>query len=696
MTTRIMVVTNAQTSIQNSIKMLGHLGYQVAGHNLLGEQTAEMVKKIAPDLVLLDLDNLHHEMWKTDEAAFFSSAFDIPVICVLNAAQSIDSKPESMAGFVSILVKPVNEHQLRASIELALSRHASEQKLREINERFTLVEQATHDGIWDWDLETGKLYYSPRWLEQLGLGKNENGNSADVWLARLHIDDQQQFQKDLVTHIKSSELFFERDYRIQHKDGRILWMLVRAVTVRDSLGVATRMTGSQTDITARTLVEARQIYDALHDPLTGLPNRVLFMDRLGFRLEHAKRYTEAPFAVLYIDLDRFKVVNDTLGHAAGDQLLVTTAVRIQQCLRPEDTVSRLSGDEFAILVNEIHDVSDAVRIADRIRGRLVTTTLLGSVERSPTASIGIVLCGKNYDHPENILRDADLAMYRAKTMGRNRYQIFDEAMFTGAMAQLQMEMELKRAVTRNEWQVLYQPIVALESNATIGVEALLRWLHPQRGVVYPLEFIRLAEETGYIVPIGLYVLRSACRQVKAWRDAGQKNLWVAVNISGRQFQDENLVEMIKDVLAETKLSPDGLRLEVTESVAMQDIEYTIRVLNELDKLGVYASLDDFGTGYSSLSYLKRFPLKVLKIDQSFIQDIRVNQNSEAITEAIIMMAHSLNLEVIAEGVEKEDQLAFLRTLVCANVQGFYLSYPLTDIELTKIFNDSQSLSSLSL
>ena len=262
-------------------------------------------------------------------------------------------------------------------------------------------------------------------------------------------------------------------------------------------------------------------------------------------------------------------------------------------------------------------------------------------------------------------------------------------MFTGAMAQLQMEVELKRAVARNEWQVLYQPIIALESNQTIGVEALLRWIHPQRGVVYPLEFIRLAEDTGFILPIGLHVLRTACKQVKAWRDAGQNGLWVAVNISGRQFQDENLVETITEVLAETGLPPDGLRLEVTESVAMQDIEYSIRVLKELDKLGVYASLDDFGTGYSSLSYLKRFPLKVLKIDQSFIQDIRVNQNSEAITEAIIMMARSLNLEVVAEGVEKEDQLAFLRSLVCANVQGYYLSYPLTAVELSKVFTDAQ-------
>ena len=692
MTKKIMLVVNTQASLQKLTRSLALPGYHLAGYTFFEDQAAELARQLAPDLILVDIDK--PLLWAGDQEgiSFLSGVEDIPIICLAQASHITTLEPDHLAGVISILVKPVVEHQLQASIGMALHRHKIEHDFKQINERFALVEQATRDGIWDWNLKTDRLYFSPRWLEQLGLDLIERQDGPDVWLSRLHGDDQSQFQKDLLTHIEGNNTSFEREYRILHKDGRTLWMLARAVIVRDENGVATRITGSQSDITSRKLVEARQIYDALHDPLTGLPNRVLFLDRLSFRLEHAKRYTDVAFAVLYIDLDRFKVVNDTLGHAAGDQLLVTTAVRIQQCLRPEDTVSRLSGDEFAILVNEVHDVSDAIRIADRIRSRLVTTTLLGSVERSPTASIGIVLCDKNYDNPENIIRDADLAMYRAKTMGRNRYQIFNDAMFTGAMAQLQMEMELKRAVARTEWQVLYQPIVALESSATIGVEALVRWQHPQRGIVFPMEFIRLAEETGYIIPIGLHVLRTACKQVKIWRDGGQKDLWVAVNISGRQFQDQKLVETIKDVLTETGLPAEGLRLEVTESVAMQDIEYSIRVLKELEKLGVYASLDDFGTGYSSLSYLKRFPLKVLKIDQSFIQDIRVNQNSEAITEAIIMMARSLNLEVIAEGVEKEDQLTFLRTLVCANVQGYYLSYPLTDTELSKIFIDAQNLS----
>jgi diguanylate cyclase (GGDEF)-like protein len=491
--------------------------------------------------------------------------------------------------------------------------------------------------------------------------------------------------------IKGHNTQFEREYRIQCADGHFEWMLIRGVVVRDATGVAYRMAGWQTDIGSRKQVEERQAYDTLHDSLTGVPNRILFMDRLVFRLERAKRHVDSHFAVLYLDLDRFQVVNDTLGHSAGDQLLISTAMRIQQCLRPEDSLSRLSGDEFAILINEVRDVNDALRIAERIRGSLVTTTMLGTVERSPTASIGIVFCQNDYNNAEDLMRDADLAMFRAKTLGRNRDQVFDMTMFTGAVALLQLEVELKRAVARQEWLVLYQPIVSLQTGKISGVEALLRWQHPQRGSVSPLEFIRVAEDTGYIVTIGEYVLRIACQQVRAWRDIGHVGLWVAVNISARQFQDENLVEMVRKILTETGLPSDGLHLEMTESVAMQDLEFSIKILKELDKLGVSVALDDFGTGYSSLSYLKRFPLKVLKIDQSFVQDIYINKNSEAIMEAILAMARSLNLDVVAEGVEKEDQLEFLRLLGCDYAQGFYLSHPLSALELGEALNNPVEL-----
>jgi diguanylate cyclase (GGDEF)-like protein/PAS domain S-box-containing protein len=679
---RIFLVENPASEIQLSLETLG---YQVVARAPTAEIAIALVREMAPEVILINI-GLPGSLDGIEIAGRIRTFSMLPIIFM---STSVDEEILALARQTTpsgFLVKPVKDIQLHATIQMALYKYNIEEHLRKSEERFELAMAATNDGMWDWNLKTDEVYYSPRWKAMLGYHENEIGTSPDEWLKRVHPDDAKQFQVDIVSHINGFSPRIEREYRIKHADGRIVWMLMRGLAVRDGHGSAYRLAGSQTDITTRKLTEERLAYDALHDALTGLPNRVLFMDRLTFRIERTKRHPDELFAVLFLDLDRFKVVNDSLGHSAGDQLLITTALRIQQCLRPEDTVSRLSGDEFAILLNEVHDVSDGVRVADRIRSRLVTTTLLGAVERSPTASIGIAMFHNNYEKPDEILRDADLAMYRAKTLGRNRHQIFDSTMFAGAVALLQMEGELKRAVARREWQVLYQPIVSLGNSETIGVEALLRWQHPERGVVFPLEFISVAEDTGYIVPIGEHVLVTACQQVKEWRDAGQSKLWVAVNISARQFQDDNLVGMVARILAETGLSPDGLRLEVTESVAMQDLEYSIRILRELDKLGVYASLDDFGTGYSSLSYLKRFPLKVLKIDQSFIQDIQINKNSEAITMAVIAMARSLNLEVVAEGVEKVEQMDFLRSLVCDHVQGFFLSQPLSAEELSDAFD----------
>jgi diguanylate cyclase (GGDEF)-like protein len=403
-------------------------------------------------------------------------------------------------------------------------------------------------------------------------------------------------------------------------------------------------------------------------------------------MELTKRHPDNLFAVLFLDIDRFKVVNDSLGHAVGDQLLTTTAKRLQLCTRPEDTVCRLSGDEFAILLNEVQDVSDGIRVSERIQARMRETTVLSAVNRSTTVSIGIIMFNNKYTQPEDMLRDADTAMYRAKALGGGRYQIFDTTMHTNALALLQLEADMKRAVKNQEWVVYYQPIISVAGSKVSGVEALVRWMHPERGIISPLDFIPQAEDIGLIIPIGEFVLRTACLQTKAWRDAGFSNLWVSVNLSGRQFQDQDLVQKISQILAETGLPSNGLRLEVTESVAMQDIAYGIRVLKELKNLGVHVSLDDFGNGHSSLSYLKQFSLNVLKIDQSFIQDILVNKNSEAITMAIIAMARSLGLEVVAEGVEKEEQLAFLKSKFCDEVQGFLFSKPLPVKELTSFLH----------
>jgi diguanylate cyclase (GGDEF)-like protein/PAS domain S-box-containing protein len=677
----ILIVEDESTIASNIRNNLESNGYQVADQTNRGEDAIKMAGELHPDLILMDI-SLKGEIDGIEAATQIRAKFDIPVIFLTAYTDPSIIELARNAEPYGYILKPFGEHELVIAIEMAIYKHSMEKKLRESEERYNLAARGANDGLWDWNLKNNEIYYSPRWKSMLGFKEEAVGNSPDEWLKRVHPNDRKRVHENLAEHIKGNSLHFECEYRIQHVNGSYIWILSRGLAVRDADGNAYRMAGSQTDLTARKLVEERLAYDALHDGLTGLPNRELFMDRLKQKMEHTRRHPDNLFAVLFLDIDRFKVVNDSLGHAVGDQLLTTTARRLQLCLRPEDTVSRLSGDEFTILLNEVQDVSDAIRVADRIQARMRETAVLSEVNRTTTVSIGITMSNETYIQPQDMLRDADTAMYRAKALGGGRYQIFDTLMHTQALTLLQLEADMKRAVKNKEWLVYYQPIISLADGKVSGVEALVRWMHPERGLIPPLEFIPQAEDIGLIIPIGEFVLRAACLQTKAWREAGFPDLWVSVNLSARQFQDQNLVNKISQILAETDLPGNGLRLEVTESVAMQDVLYGIKVLKELNKLGVHVSLDDFGNGYSSLSYLKQFPLKVLKIDRSFIQDILVNKNSEAITMAIIAMARSLNLEVVAEGVEKEDQLAFLKSKFCDEVQGFLFSKPLPVEELT--------------
>ena len=664
--------------IRNSLESNG---YQVAGQADRGEDAISQAGRLRPDLILMDI-SLKGNMNGIEAAEQIRAKFDIPVIFISAYTDASIIELARNAEPYGYILKPFEERALSIAIEIALYKHGMEKKLRESEERYDLAARGANDGLWDWNLKRNEIYYSTRWKTMLGFKEHEIGNNPDEWLKRIHPDDQKRVRESLISHINGETPHFEYEYRIQHANNVYMWILTRGLAVREAEGKAYRIAGSQTDLTSRKLIEERLAYGALHDGLTGLPNRELFMDRLKQRMELVKRHPDSLFAVLFLDIDRFKVVNDSLGHAVGDQLLSTTAKRLQLCMRPEDTVSRLSGDEFAILLSEVKDVSDAIRVAERIQARMMETTVLSAINRTTTVSIGITMFNDKYTKPQDMLRDADTAMYRAKALGGGRHQIFDTTMHTQALSLLQLEADMKRAVKNQEWVVYYQPIISVAGSKVSGVEALVRWMHPERGIIPPLDFIPQAEDIGLIVPIGEFVLRTACLQTKAWRDAGFSKLWVSVNLSARQFQDQNLVYKISQILEETGLPSDGLRLEVTESVAMQDIAYGIKVLKELKKLGVHVSLDDFGNGYSSLSYLKQFSLNVLKIDQSFIQDILVNKNSEAITMAIIAMARSLGLEVVAEGVEKEEQLAFLKSKFCDEVQGFLFSKPLPVNELT--------------
>ncbi|WP_414570288.1 putative bifunctional diguanylate cyclase/phosphodiesterase [Nostoc sp. CCY 9925] len=434
-----------------------------------------------------------------------------------------------------------------------------------------------------------------------------------------------------------------------------------------------------TEITERKRAESQLLHLAFHDALTGLPNRAAFINRLRHAINYSKRHSDYLFAVLFIDLDRFKVINDSLGHHKGDQFLLAIASRLELCVRSIDTAARLGGDEFTILLEGIQDVSDAIKVADRIEQELKLPFELDGQEIFTTASIGIALSSTiNYERPEDVLRDADTAMYRAKMLGRARYELFNSNMYANALAKLQLETDLRRAIERLELRVYYQPIVSLTSGSILGFEALLRWEHSERGLLSPADFIPLAEETGLIFSIGKWVLHEACAQMQAWRASHSSNLLkkISVNLSLKQFSQPDLIEQIGQILESTGLNADSLVLDITESVIVENGDRVIATLSQLREIGIQLSIDDFGTGYSSLGRLYNFPISLLKIDRSFISSISSNSKNLEIIEILVTLAHKLGVDVLAEGIETKEQLALVRKLNCEYGQGHFFSVPL--------------------
>ena len=482
-------------------------------------------------------------------------------------------------------------------------------------------------------------------------------------------------------HVMETGINIDVEEMIQ-TDSQTLWFASTVAPLRDHSGDIVGVQVVARDVTSKRRAEIalrdreeRSRHEALHDPLTRLPNRLLFMDRLEMEVIHTRQAAgEHRFAVLCLDLDRFKNINDSLGHSAGDRLLIDFSRRLHECIGPEDTLARLGGDEFAILLRSIHDASDAIRVADRVLSLLKQPFSLRGQDVYVPTSVGIALSASGYERPEDVLRDADTAMYRAKRRGKGRYELFDAGMHTEAVALLTLENDLRRAIERGEFQVYYQPVVRLDDNGITGFEALLRWNHPARGVVLPGEFIGCAEETGLIVPIGEWVLREACTQMQRWHEkypvSGQ--LTISVNLSGKQFSHPAL---IGKALRDSALAPSSLKLEITESVIMEDPAAASKLLEQLQRQEVQSYVDDFGTGYSSLSYLHRFPMSALKIDRSFVTNIGPAGENAAIVATIVTLAHNLGMSVIAEGVETAAQLELLRQMGCEYGQGFYFSRP---------------------
>jgi diguanylate cyclase (GGDEF)-like protein/PAS domain S-box-containing protein len=439
------------------------------------------------------------------------------------------------------------------------------------------------------------------------------------------------------------------------------------------------------DITERRAVENRLLHEASHDSLTGLPNRATFTAMLQSAINNAKINEHHQFAVLFLDLDRFKVINDGLGHVIGDKLLVAIAERLQCAVRPGDVVSRFGGDEFTILLNKVNTTETVTEIAERLQTKLTAPFMIDNFEVFTSASIGIIMSEASHDNPESFLRDADTAMYRAKETGKAHYEIFNSAMHVRNMHLLRMENDLRKAIERREFYVYYQPIVNLETGETSEFEALVRWNHPELGFIAPDEFIPVAEETGLIVPLGEWVLAESCRQISEWRRMfPDRQLSVSVNLSAKQLMHPNLVKQVRGIMESGSLDPDCLKLEVTESMVMDNAEAALEVLSELCALGVRLSTDDFGTGYSSLSYLHRFPFERLKIDRSFIGKMDSDSKSEEIVRTILTLAENLNLEVVAEGIETEAQFLRLRELGCNLAQGYLFSRPVAAVEAEKI------------
>ncbi|MGQ9547897.1 MAG: EAL domain-containing protein [Roseiflexus sp.] len=599
-----------------------------------------------------------------------------------------DRHPEQ---WLSITARPLRDADgLSGSVAIVrdvTQAKRAEEALRASEERYALAAQGANDGLWDWDLVSGKIYFTPRWKAMLGYDDDDIGTSPDEWFHRLHPDDHERVEWRLLAHTHRLITSFELEYRILHRDGNYRWMLCRGMAVWDEHGRATRMVGSQTDITGRKHAEEQLAYGALHDALTGLPNRTLFMDRLSLALKRAHR-EKYLFAVLFLDLDRFKTVNDSLGHTAGDELLIAVARRLESVLRPGDTVARLGGDEFAVMLDRLNTPEEAEWIAERIHQKLQSPLSIGGHTVYTTASIGLVLANEGYDRPEEIARDADTAMHQAKVRRRGHI-VFDPDMRRKAISHFQLENDLRSAIERNELYVHYQPIVALAGRRVVAFEALARWQHPQHGLIPPDQFIPLSEEIGLINMIGQWVLREVCHQVHEWRRRAPHHfdIWVNINLSAHQLAQSDLVTQIADAIADAGIPPHTIKIELTENTFVTHREIAIAQLNELRSLGVGVCIDDFGTGYSSLGYLSQFPVDTLKIDRLFIARLGMTREHYEIVKAIITLAHSLGMTVVAEGVETEEQASTLSALRCEYAQGWLFGRALM-AEQVEAFLDS--------
>jgi diguanylate cyclase (GGDEF)-like protein/PAS domain S-box-containing protein len=597
----------------------------------------------------------------------------LPVIMVTARTEGADVVEAFRLGANDYVTKPIDFPVALARIGTHLAHKRAVEDLRDSEERYALAMRGANDGLWDWNLVTNEVHWSSRWKAMLGHEEEGIGVSPDEWLTRVHPEDIDRVKAALDAHLEDTSTHYESEHRVLHRDGTFRWVLCRGAAVRHD-GRATRLVGSLTDVTDAKVADA----------LTGLPNRLLFVDLLDRALKRTRRRSDYGFALLALGLDRFTVVNDSLGSLTADRLLVAVARRLQTGLRatdavtperPGSTLARLGGDEFTVLIDDVTDVSVAVRVAERLRQALQEPFDVDGQQVYAMPMMGIATSGVGYTQPEEILRDAATALHRARAESSTTVEIFDPAMRARAVSRLQLETDLRTAIGERAFAVHYQPIVCLRTGTIASVEALVRWRHPTRGLVSPVEFIPVAEDTGMLVDIGRLVLSESCHQMVAWRNrfGNDAPRVMCVNVSCRQFAQADLIAEIQSILKDTGLESSSLHLEITESAFIGDVRAANTTLNRLQSLGIEWSIDDFGTGYSSLSYLHRLQAGTVKIDRSFVSRVGHGDRGAEMVSAIVGLAHSFGMDVVAEGVETAEQLACVRRLGCDYVQGFYFS-----------------------
>jgi len=626
------------------------------------------------DAVLLDL-GLPDSYGLESLRRIHENATSVPIIVLTGLDYEEMAASALLSGAQDYLIKgQIDSDLLLRSIRYAIERQRAQQELKESEERFR---KAVMDSAFPVMIhaEDGEVIGINRiWTEITGY-RLEDIRTIDLWIEKAYVEGKEQIRKHLKESYSLSSRADEGEYVIRTKGGGTrTWEF--SSTPLGILPDGRRLVMSMaSDFTDRKRMEEIIKHQASHDPLTGLPNRILFLDRLKHEMSQARRNGKK-FAVLFLDLDRFKDINDTLGHDAGDQLLKDVASRLRDSARESDTISRIGGDEFNILLTDIGQVEDVSVVARKIIAVLQRPFVIADNDFHVTGSIGISIYPDDNQGIEALLKCADIAMYHAKERGRNNYQFYDHSINRKTLERLKLENSLALALKRGEFVLHYQPQIDTATRKVTCIEALIRWNHPELGLLHPAHFVSLAEDTGLIVPIGEWVLRTACTQNKAWQDAGYPEICVTVNLSYRQLRQPGLMEMVPRTLRESGLDPKWLDLEITENTAMRDIDYTTPALMALTEMGVNLSLDDFGTGYSSLAHIKKLPIHKIKIDRSFISDLTDNADDMAIVNAVISLTHNLRLRVLAEGVETEEQFSFLKSNDCDEVQGYLFGEPL--------------------